>query len=98
MTPAQQQLLWSLLETYNGNLAAKLAAARLAEIKASGLERVYFAWAGGTKPGVGHYYRIQGPTFVLELINVQSDPAGNVANHIHSVWRNLSGDFGIAGK
>ena len=48
------------------------------------------------KPGEGHYYRIQGPSFVLELVNIQADPAGNPANHIHSVWRSLEGDFGVA--
>jgi hypothetical protein len=60
------------------------------------LDHVYFAWAGATKPGVGHYYRVQGPTFVLELVNIQSDPAGNPANHIHSVWRSLQGDFAVS--
>ena len=95
MTPAQQQTLWSLIETYNRNLAPALAEARLAGVKADGLDRLYFAWAGGLKAGEGHYYRIQGPSFVLELINVQSDPQGNKANHIHSVWRNLKGDFGV---
>jgi hypothetical protein len=98
MTPEQQKTLWTLLETYNSNLAAELAAARLAEVKAHGLDRVFFAWAGATKPGMGHYYRVQGPTFVLELINVQPDPAGNKANHIHSVWRSLKGDFGVAAQ
>jgi hypothetical protein len=59
------------------------------------LDQVDFAWAGAAKPGIGHYYRVQGPSFILEFINVQSDPAGNRANHIHSVWRNRKGDFGI---
>ena len=98
MTEAQKKTLWSLLEAYNGNLAEELTAARLAQVKAGGLDNVYFAWAGATKPGVGHYYRVQGPTFLLELVNIQSDPAGNPANHIHSVWRSLEGDFGLSTK
>jgi hypothetical protein len=98
MTDPQKQTLWALLENYNNNLAAPLAANRLAEIKAQGLDRVSFAWFGGTSPGEPHYYRLQGPTFLLELINVQSDPAGNKANHIHSVWRNLKGDFGLGAR
>ncbi len=96
LTEAQRKALWSLLEVYSGHLADELAAVRLDEIKGSGLERVYFAWSGATEPGVGHSFRIQGPTFVLELVNIQSDPAGNKANHIHSVWRSLKGDFGVA--
>jgi hypothetical protein len=96
LTDAQKKTLWSLLESYNANLSKEVAESRLAQIKAAGLERVGFAWLGSTKPGVGHSYRIEGPTFVLELINVQSDPAGNPANHIHSVWRDARGDFGTS--
>lgn len=91
----QKAGLWSLLEAYNGHLHPAIAQARLEEINAAGLDNVYFAWAGSTRPGVGHYYRVQGPTFVLELVNVQADPVGNPANHIHSVWRSLEGDFAV---
>ena len=42
-----------------------------------------------------HYYRIQGPTFLIEFVNTQPDPAGNPANHIHCVWRDMQGDLGI---
>jgi hypothetical protein len=98
LTEAQQKTLWSLLETYTNHLEGPLAEIRQADIKDNDFGRVHFAWWGATKPGEGHYYRIQGPTFVLELVNIQSDPAGNKANHIHSVWRSLEGDFGVAGK
>jgi hypothetical protein len=47
------------------------------------------AWAGALEAGQGHYYRIQGPTFLVEFDNTQ-----NNGNHIHSVWRDFSGDFG----
>jgi hypothetical protein len=95
MSETQRKTLLSLLEEYNSHLRPSLVHDRMAEIKAAGIDRVYFAWAGATKPGVGHYYRVQGPTFVLELINIQTDPAGNPANHIHSVWRSLQGDFAV---
>ena len=95
LTDAQREKLQALLAAYCKNLVPELAAARLAEIEAAGAERVHFAWLGATKPGVGHAYRVQGPTFLLELVNIQSDPAGNPANHIHSVWRSLSHDFGV---
>jgi hypothetical protein len=95
MTEPEKKTLRSLLETYASHLAPQLAAAQLADVDAKGFDRIFFAWAGATKPGVGHYYRIQGPSFVLELVNIQADPAGNPANHIHSVWRSLAGDFGV---
>ncbi len=96
MTDAQKKTLRSLLAAYSGHLADDVSAARMKEIDSASFDKVNFAWFGAQKPGVGHAYRIQGPTFVLELVNIQSDPAGNPANHIHSVWRNLEGDFGVA--
>jgi hypothetical protein len=97
MTSEQKKTLRKLLATYNGHLADDIAGQRMKDIDAGGLDDVYFAWMGAFKPGVGHSYIIQGPTFVLELVNIQSDSAGNPANHIHSVWRSLKGDFGVAG-
>ena len=51
---------------------------------------LYFAWAGGIEKGNPHYYRIQTPTFLIEYDDTQ-----NEANHIHSVWRDYEGDFGV---
>ena len=96
MTDEQQKTLQSLIEVYAGNMPAEIGEERLEQIRKAGFENVYFAWAGADKPGIGHYYRIQGPTFLIELVNTQPDSAGNKANHIHSVWRNVAGDFGIA--
>jgi len=87
---ASATLFEQLLALYAGRLHPTLAAAEMADIEAAGgLEELAFAWAGGTEPGEPHYYRIQGPTFVLEYDNTQGG-----ANHIHSVWRNFARDFG----
>lgn len=91
----QKKLLRQLIETYAKNLPEEVAAERLAAIREAGVEQVHFAWAGPDKPGVGHYYRVQGPTFLIEFVNTQPDAAGNPANHIHSIWRDMRGDFGI---
>jgi hypothetical protein len=96
MTDAQKATLRSLLETYAGHLAPELAAARLAEIDAAGFEQVHFAWLGAEQQGTPHAYRVQGPTFVLELVNYQDGIEGGKANHIHSVWRRLPTDFGVS--
>lgn len=95
MTDKQQATLRSLLEAYLENMPDEVAEARRREIEQAGFENVHFAWAGAERPGIGHYYRIQGPTFVVELVNTQPDASGNPANHIHSVWRQMGGDFGI---
>jgi hypothetical protein len=92
----QQELLQQLIDEYARNLPVDVCEARLSEIKAAGFPKVYFAWAGADKPGIGHYYRIQGPTFLIEFVNTQPDAAGNPASHIHCVWRDVRGDFAIA--
>ena len=95
MSPAQRKALWRLLQAYVGNMPDETGKAWLGEIEQAGLAQVHFAWSGPSRPGVGHYYRVQGPTFVLEFVNVQRGGGGKPANHIHSVWRNLAGDFGL---
>lgn len=89
MTTAQRDALRALLTLYANRNRTELADATLAEITAAGFDKICFAWAGGFAPGEGHYYRIQGPTFVVEFDNTQND-----ANHIHSVWRDFKHDFG----
>jgi hypothetical protein len=58
-------------------------------MKKAGVDNVAFAWAGEIERGRKHYYRVQGPTFLIEYDNTQND-----GNHIHSVWRDFNGDFG----
>jgi hypothetical protein len=96
LTPEQTKTLRSLISAYTDNMAKELAEQRWAEIEEHGFGKIHFAWAGADKPGIGHYYRIQGVTFLVEFVNTQPDAEGNPANHIHCVWRSLKGDFGIA--
>jgi hypothetical protein len=78
-----------LLETYARTMRADLADAELRKIREGGLERVHFAWAGPLDPARPHYYRLHGPTVLIEYDNTQND-----ANHIHSVWHDPRNDFG----
>lgn len=96
MNAAQKDSLWKLLEGYANRMPADIASEQLAAVKKAGLEKVHFALAREeSKPGKPYSYRIQGPTFVIEFLNIQSDAANNPANHIHSSWRNMAGDFGM---
>jgi hypothetical protein len=91
-----KKLLRQLVEAYANRLPADLAAAELKKADAAGFEGVKFAyWIDETKPGKPWTYRVQGPTFVVEFLNVQADGAKNPANHIHSGWRRLPIDFGL---
>ncbi len=85
----QHAILKELMGVYGNRMNPALHDYQMAKIRQAGVERVHFAWAGSTEPGEGHYYRIQGPTFVIEYDNTQ-----NNANHIHSVWRDFEDDFG----
>jgi hypothetical protein len=98
MKPAQKQILRSLIEAYCANMPKEVADRRIEAAREAGVDAIHFAWAGATKPGVGHYYRVQGPSFLIEFVNVQPDAAGNPANHIHSVWRDMTGDFALPRK
>jgi hypothetical protein len=87
LAPAQQKQLLALIEIYANTMKPKLAEERLARIRAAGLDGIRFAWAGPTARGRPYYYRVQGPTFLIELDN-------SGGNHVHSVWRDFEGDFG----
>ena len=85
----QQELLVTLIEEYLYRARPEIAAAEMKEVMGAGPEQIHFAWGGSTEPRQGHYYRVQGPTFLLEYDNTQ-----NNANHVHAVWRDLKNDFG----
>ena len=89
MNEQQQKLLRSLVDEYVARNRAEVAKADWAKIEKAGWDKTSFAWAGGLDRGQGHYYRVQGPTFLLEYDNTQ-----NNANHIHAVWRDFENDFG----
>jgi len=86
----QQGLILVLIEQYAKAQTPELADERLTKLRRAGVEKIHFAWMGGLEKSQGHYYRVQGPTFLIEYDNTQ-----NNANHIHSVWRDFNGDFGL---
>ena len=90
LTPEQRGLLMAVIEEYAGAQQQAVAQKRLEALRAAGLGKVKFAWMGALERGKRHYYRIQGPTFLIEYDNTQND-----ANHIHAVWRDFNGDFGV---
>jgi Protein of unknown function (DUF3500) len=89
MTPAERRLLEKVIDVYLGRVAPEVAKARLERLQKADMNKIMFGWAGVTEVGGPHYYRVQGPTFLIEYDNTQND-----ANHIHAVWRDFNGDFG----
>jgi hypothetical protein len=88
--PESRALAGRLLETYARNMRSDVAESELRKIHAAGIERVHFAWAGPIDSRGPHYYRLHGPTVLIEYDNTQND-----ANHIHSVWHDPRNDFGV---
>jgi hypothetical protein len=89
LSASQQKMLMAVIDSYASAMAPDIASERLDRIRKAGVETITFAWAGDAARGQRHYYRVQGPTFLIEFDNTQ-----NNANHIHSVWRDFQGDFG----
>ncbi len=85
----QQDILMTIIKEYLSTLPQDLAKERFRAIKISEFNDIHFGWAGATNITKGHYYRIQGDTFLIEFDNTQ-----NNANHVHTVWRDFNGDFG----
>jgi hypothetical protein len=98
MNEKQRDLLQKLLQAYADRMPPDVATFEMNRVKDGGLDKVHFAYTGGLERGDKHTYRVQGPTFVVEFLNVQEDSAKNPANHIHSGWRSLKNDFGLAAK
>ncbi len=90
MNAAQYDKLWTVIETYAYNMAGDIADKRIELAKKQPKAQTYFAWTGELARGGAHYYRIQTPAFLIEL-----DCTQDKANHIHSVWRDYEGDFGL---
>jgi Protein of unknown function (DUF3500) len=84
---AQQEQLWELVHEWVGILNDEAAAKKMAELKAN-LKETYFAWSGPTSKGSVAYYRIQGPTLLIEY-----SPQGNT-EHIHTIYRDPTNDYG----
>ena len=84
----QQAMLLDLAHEWVGILNDEAAAQKMSEIKAN-LARTFFAWSGATKNGGLAYYRIQGPTVVIEYAPQQGD-----LDHIHTIYRDPTNDYG----
>jgi hypothetical protein len=89
LSPSQQMIFLKLVDEYLSTMTAGQAERRMQSIKNEDINFLRFGWAGAITSGQGHYYRIQGKSFLIEFDNTQ-----NNANHIHTVWRDFDGDFG----
>jgi len=91
MTGQQKALLVALVEEYLNNSPADVMADRRRRfLEGAALDEITFQWAGSTDPGQAHAYIVQGPAFVIEYAQIRNNTVG----HIHTIYREFSGDFG----
>lgn len=95
LTEQQRGTLVKLLTAYTDRMPANIGAAEMKAAQDAGIDKVHFAYSGEAEPGKPYTYQVQGPTFVVQFLNIQNDGSGNPNNHIHSVWRRLPADFGL---
>lgn len=89
MTDDQRERLVRLIEVYVKRNPEDAATEQMRRIHDAGLQSIRFGWAGSRYRGQAHYYRVHGPTCLIEYDNTQDR-----ANHIHAVWRDMERDFG----
>jgi len=97
MTAAQKAILRRLLDTHLSNMPEEVAAERGKRLYAGDFDQIFFAWTGSLNRAERYYYRVQGPTFLVEHDHSQPVSASigdKTPNHIHDVWREFDGDFG----
>jgi hypothetical protein len=85
-----RNLAMLIIDQFLGAMKPSIAEAERQRLRDAGLDRIHFAWAGALEPRHPHYYRLHGPTLVIEYDNTQND-----ANHIHSVWHDPQREFGV---
>ncbi len=99
MNEKQRGVLQKLIQSYADRMPSNIAQAEMDKVKSGGMDKIHFAFAqDADKPGKPYTYHVQGPAFLIEFLNIQADSANNPANHIHSCWRDLEGDFGIEAR
>lgn len=87
----QRTMLLDLVSEWVDILDDAAAAAKMSEIKAN-LADTYFAWSGPTTAGAGAYFRVQGPTVLIEYAPQGS--SGTNTDHIHTMYRDPTNDYG----
>ncbi|HAD11570.1 MAG TPA: hypothetical protein DCF33_03935 [Saprospirales bacterium] len=90
LTYQQKSVLNKLIASHLSSMPSEIAEMRMKRIVSEDFNKIRFGWAGGLMAGIPHYYRIQGRTFLVEFDNTTHH-----ANHIHIVWRDFNGDFGV---
>lgn len=86
LTAQQKDMVQGIIDDVITVYRPEIAQSYLQQVDVNDLR---FVWLGGTNDGDAHYWRLEGPDFFFEYDLVQG-----MGNHVHTVWRSKSGDFG----
>ena len=89
LTVDQKRMFHDLIDLYLNNYEKKFSEEYREKIEKAGIENLSFSWAGSLEPGIPNYWCIQGPVLLIEYDNTQTN-----ANHVHTVVRDPTNDYG----
>ena len=91
LTEPQREMLLDLAGEWIGMMYAAIAKAKMAELRKS-IADTWFAWSGPTEKGSAAYFRVQGPTVLIEY--APQGLGGDPTRHIHTIYRDPTNDYG----
>ncbi len=91
LTEKQREMMLDIAGEWTGIMSDEIAKTKLEEMKKN-LAETWFAWSGPTEKGSAAYFRIQGPTVVIEY----APQRGSGGSHIHTIYRDPTNDYGRA--
>jgi hypothetical protein len=89
MSPASGRAMEAMIDLFLARFPDDFARQERSLLDQAGLERLHFAWAGPVGGSAPFYFRVQGPTLLVEYDNVQRG-----GDHAHYLWRSPANDFG----
>ena len=91
LTEKQREMLLDLAGEWTGIQNEAAAKAKMSEIQQN-ISETWFAWSGPTEKGSAAYFRIQGPTVIIEYAPQRL--GGDPTSHLHTIYRDPTNDYG----
>ena len=92
LTERQREMLLDLASEWTGIMHEAVAKTKMDEMKQH-IAETWFAWSGPTEQGSAAYFRIQGPTVMIEYAPQRM--GGDATQHIHTIYRDPTNEYGV---
>jgi hypothetical protein len=91
LTEKQRGMMLDLVSEWTSIMNESVAKAKLEDVKQH-LSETWFAWSGPTENGSAAYFRVQGPTVIIEYAPQRM--GANPTQHIHTIYRDPTNEYG----